>query len=224
MAKQRILVCPVCGEAQQETSVCRECDNSLDTDGLLYAESSIGPWWVRDKKYPFKPGMTYDHIAEMAKNGEIALHSIIRGPTTRQLWKVARRVQGIAHLLERCHKCGEHVGMDARECSACQATFFSYRDRNNLGLDVSMPPEETIDGMSSFLSDKSILDTQSTPLTLPKRSESTSTKEDDAVGSPQFHALQRKLQQNVRTLRILAVSLIVCLIILGITIVLLTND
>ena len=207
MAKQRILVCPVCGETQQETSVCRVCNNSLDKDGMLYAEGSIGPWWVRDKERPFAPGMTYDHLAAMIKRGEVERHTIIRGPTTRQLWKVARRVVGIAHLLKRCHSCGEHVESRARQCESCHAQFLTYRDRNNFGVDIALPSEGSIDGMSSFLTDTVILDTQSTPLTLPKPSFTSDPEREDSVGSPQFNSLQRKVQQGSRTIRILSVCL-----------------
>ena len=65
MTKQRILVCPICGETQRETSVCRSCDTPLDANGLLYAELAVGPWWIRDVKRPFCPRMTYDHIVSM---------------------------------------------------------------------------------------------------------------------------------------------------------------
>ena len=212
MAKQRILVCPVCGETQKETSICRVCNNSLDSDGLLYAEGAIGPWWVRDKERPFFPGMTYDQLAEMAKNGEIERHTIIRGPTTRQLWKVARRVPGISHLLERCHSCGEHVKPEDRTCGACHAQFLKYQDRNNLGVDTAQPSTGEIDGMSSFLSDAQILDTQSTPLTLPTAPTPPPRNDNDDIGSPQFHSLQRKVAQGTRTVRILSVCLVLCVI------------
>tara|TARA_B110000495_G_scaffold184547_1_gene181664 strand:- start:4063 stop:4752 length:690 start_codon:yes stop_codon:yes gene_type:complete len=223
MAKQRILVCPVCGETQQETSVCKSCDNSLDTDGLLYAEGSIGPWSIRDPKSPFLPGMTYDHLAELARRGEVELHTILRGPTTRQLWKVARRVPGIAHILGRCHSCGEHVAAQDRSCGACKTPFLTYRDRNNFGVDLTVPSEGKVEGMSSFLSDSSILDTQSTPLTLPPRQESENKNAEENTGSPQFHALQRKNTQGGRTIRILAVVLTICVVALGTAIYMLIN-
>lgn len=223
MAKQRILVCPVCGETQQETSVCRVCSNSLDTDGLLYAEGSIGPWWVRDKNQPFLPGMTYDHLAEMANTGKLERHSIIRGPTTRQLWKVARRVPGIAHLLGRCHHCGEHVESKARHCESCNTQFLTYRDRNNFGVDTALPSEGKIDGMSSFLSDTSILDTVSTPLTLPPTSDLSNRGAEESIGSPLFHSLQRKVQQQARTIRILSITLTICVIVLLFTVFMLFN-
>ena len=220
MTKQRILVCPVCGETQNETSKCKVCDISLDSEGLLFAEAGMGPWWVRECDQPFLPGMTYDHLAEMAKNGKIERHAIVRGPTTRQLWKVARKVPGIAHLLGRCHSCGEHVEPKDRRCEACNAHFLAYRDRNNLGIEAARPSEGQIDGMSSFLSDTSILDTQSTPLTLPNKPDIPSPCKEDSVGSPQFHAMERKILQSSRTIRTLSILLAVSIIALIVTIVL----
>jgi hypothetical protein len=223
MAKQRILVCPICGETQQETSVCKVCSSSLDADGLLHAEGSIGPWWARDQQSPFSPGMTYDHIAELARRGDIERHTILRGPTTRQLWKVARRVPGIAHILGRCHNCGEHVDPHARACDACNVPFLTFRDRNNFGVDVTVPSEGKFDGMSSFLSDTSILDTQSTPLTLPTRSEESKHAVEEGIGSPQFHALQRKLRQGGRTIKMLSIALTICFIALVFVVLALIN-
>jgi len=221
MAKQRILVCPVCGETQQETSICRVCNNSLDSDGLLYAEGAIGPWWVRDKERPFFPGITYDQLVELVKNGQIQRHTIIRGPTTRQLWKVARKVAGISYLLERCHSCGEHVQTDDRQCKSCNVPFQQYRDRNNFGVDMAMPSEGEVAGMSSFLSDTAILDTQSTPLTLPTPVRGAEHDREGSVGSPQFHALQRKVTQSARTLKIISVCLTISLVALIFAVVML---
>ncbi len=212
MTKQRILVCPICGETQRETSVCCSCETPLDPNGLLHAEAAVGPWWIRDKEHPFSPGMTYDHIAALARKGKFERHSLLRGPTTRQLWTVARHVPGIAHLLGRCHKCDTHVEPKTRSCPECSTPFLAYRDRNNLGLDNSDPSEGEVDGMSSFLNDTSIMDTVSTPLTLPTTAKGESKASNDSVGSPQFRSIQRKLEQSKRTGRILSVSLVICII------------
>ncbi|MDP7006242.1 MAG: hypothetical protein QF718_08550 [Phycisphaerales bacterium] len=219
MVKQRILVCPICGETQPETSSCRVCEVCLNPDGLLFAEGSIGPWWVRDDNAVFRPGMTYDHLVNLVNDGKVELNSILRGPTTRQLWSVARHVQGIAHLLGRCHRCDSHVIPTDRSCGECNAQFLAYRDRNNLGLDSSEPTCGEIDGMSSFLTDTTILNTSSTPLTLKERDATQSSQVDDSVGSPQFRSVQRRLEQSQRSNRILLVSLVIVLVVLAVVIV-----
>jgi len=225
MAKQRILVCPICGETQPEIKACRVCKTLLNSGGLLLAEGRMGPWWVRNEDLTFRPGITYDNLSALALTGKITLQSIVRGPTTRQLWKVARRVKGLSHLLGRCHNCGEHVSPKDRACDSCDVQFLKYPDRNNMGLELGAPPKGETSGISSFLSDESIFDTQSTPLTLPSKSESQkatgneSLKEasEESVGSPQFRALQRRLEQGKRRVLTLTISLIIALILIGIS-------
>ena len=219
MAKQRILACPLCGETQYEQSVCKQCSGKLDPDGLLLAEASFGPWYIRDEDNPFAPGMTYDLLIQ--KIGEDTLHrfSLVRGPTTRQLWIVAKRVPGIAHLLGRCHRCDEHVDPASLACPMCEVAFGGYRDRDSLGLEGIKSKKVEANGVSSFLGDTAIFETCSKPLTAPTRVQVNKemAHNDSAVsdepGSPAFRALQRHVDGVKRTNQILMVALgVVCII------------
>jgi len=222
MSKQRILICPICGGTQPESSVCLACGTALNKEGLLLAEGAMGPWWVRNDELPHNPGMTYDHLAELISKGAIERHTLLRGPTTRQRWQVARRVPGVAHLLERCYSCGEHVSTKDRSCSKCNIAFLAYRDRNNLGLDDSDPSQGEIDGMSSFLNDTMIMNTTSTPLTMPQKKQSTGDGGgSDGVGTPEFRALQRRLESTLRTKRNLTIALVISLLILVVFLIML---
>jgi len=156
--------------------------------------------------------MTYDHIADLARKGMIERHTLLRGPTTRQLWTVARHVAGIAHLLGRCHKCDAHVKPTSRSCEVCNAPFLIYRDRNNLGLDDSDPTHGEIDGLSSFLSDTTILDTKSIPIGKPIPQKTNPSKSDERIGSPEFRRLQRSLAQSKRSNKVLIISLVLTII------------
>ncbi len=225
MPEQSLLVCPFCGVLQEKTAkdVCKECSRLIGRGTLVVAESEMGPWWVRESDFPFRPGTTYDHIANLARNGKITRKSIIKGPTTRQLWEVAGRVKGVAHLLERCHKCGGEVKPNARSCNHCRADFYVYKDRNNLGLDQSNPSEGEVDGVSCFVSDESLSEIQS-PVFQNKKIESrTPAKESDGAGSPQFRSVQRMLGHSKRLNKILAALLAVSGITIIIMILLLVN-
>lgn len=187
---------------------------------MLLAEGAIGPWWIRNEELPFLPGKTYEHVADLARTDKIHLQTIMRGPTTRQLWKVARRVKGIAHLLGRCHKCGEHVEPDSISCATCHEPFLKYTKRNEMGLEGGEPVQGEPVGMSSFTSDANIHNTQSEPLVLQKRNEhqpKTENQQDDleSIASPQFRALQRQLEMSSRRNIALLVALVVSLIALG---------
>jgi hypothetical protein len=70
---------------------------------------------------------------------QIAKHTIIRGPTTRQFWTIAKRVPGVAHLLGYCHNCAASVDPADHGCHACGVPFGAYLDRNYLGLPEIRP-------------------------------------------------------------------------------------
>jgi hypothetical protein len=99
----------------------------------------MGPWFFRDSGKPFQPGCSYETLVKMVDRGQITKSSVIRGPTTKQFWTVARRVPGVAHLLGYCHSCDAGVDPDDHGCYACGAPFGAYLDRNYLGLPEIRP-------------------------------------------------------------------------------------
>ncbi len=224
MSKQSVLVCPFCGELQKESEVCQICSKLLGRGGVMLAEAEMGPWWIRREKYPFRPGLKYDLFIDHVRTGEIEMKTIIRGPTTKQLWDIAGRVQGIAHLLGRCHACGEEVKPTALSCSSCKVQFFVYRDRNNLGLDQSNPSEGEVVGKSCFISDDSIFETQSKPLQMPTLSTQSPEQESGTIGSPQFRSVQRLLELSKKKNTLLMVSLVSAVVVIVILIVVIVKN
>jgi hypothetical protein len=97
---------------------------------------AMGPWYLRDLRNPFRPGCSYEVLRRMIATGKIKPTTVLRGPTTRQFWSIARNIPGVAHLLGYCHACGLHV--DAQNlpdrCPQCNASFKKVRQRNELGL------------------------------------------------------------------------------------------
>ena len=159
--------------------------------------------------------MTYDILIRKVRDGVIQNYTLLRGPTTRQLWKVANRVPGIAHLLGRCHACREHIDPKSLSCTSCGVAFGGYRDRNNLGLDKGDPPKVEVEGVSSFIGDTALYDTTSEPIQLYSSDIDTSDvpetftpeQNNDGPGTPAFRSLQRRLEAVQRTKRILIVAL-----------------
>src|SRR5690606_26108798 len=101
--------------------------------------NSMGPWFVRDPQRPFQPGCSYETLVRLVQRGKVSRLTIVRGPTTRQFWTIAKRVQGIAHLLGFCHECGASVDPGDHGCHACGVTFGAFLDRNYLGLPEYRP-------------------------------------------------------------------------------------
>jgi len=132
------LICPFCGTLQRAGDTCAACATPLDAETRRQTLARMGPWFIRSDAHPFMPGCSWEQIAAFISSGMITRDSIVRGPTTRQLWRHAPRVQGIAHLLGLCHACQAKVDPAHENCRACRASFGAPLDRNALGI----PTEE----------------------------------------------------------------------------------
>ncbi|MHC4948881.1 MAG: hypothetical protein ACYTG1_11560 [Planctomycetota bacterium] len=158
-------------------------------------------------------------------------HAIIRGPTTRQFWTIAKRVPGIAHLLGYCHQCDASVDPGDHGCHACGVPFGAYLDRNFLGLpDVRPMPWElgaedaTAGGriaapleptgpsagrISSFATDEELLGTAPTATAMAARPAPAPARgadgepAPDGVSSPIVTALRRRIDRQRATIRTL---------------------
>jgi len=177
--RTKVLICPYCGDTQAASERCRACGGLFEPLSRQASHNAMGPWFVRDEKRPFQPGASYETMVRLVEREQINKYTIIRGPTTKQFWTVARRVPGIAHLLGYCHNCDASVGKDDHGCPVCGVPFGAYLDRNYLGLPevkplpweapviedgrprVAAPPGPVVDfrraaeplGLSSFASD-----------------------------------------------------------------------
>lgn len=131
---EKLVLCPYCGHAQYGGDRCQACAGLFEPLSRRATQLAMGPWQVRDKNRPFRPGCCYDVLKSMAKAGKIKPTTVLRGPTTRQFWSIARNVPGVAHLIGYCHECGNHVSPSDAKCGVCAAIFQEPRDRNGLGL------------------------------------------------------------------------------------------
>ncbi len=133
---QKLVLCPYCGHAQgaSKSNRCNDCGGLFEPLSRRATQIAMGPWTVRDKAHPFRPGCSYPVLVKMIEAGRVTPTTVLRGPTTRQFWSVARNVPGVAHLLGYCHNCGFHVDPEAKLCPKCETPFKKVRTRNELGL------------------------------------------------------------------------------------------
>ena len=132
----RYVLCPYCGRMQPgpDAERCDECGGYFEPLSRRATQIAMGPWYIRDKRVPFRPGCSYEVLVSQIKAGRIKPNTVIRGPTTRQFWSVARNVPGVAHLLGYCHRCGAHVSPNDKACPDCAEPFMAVTERNELGL------------------------------------------------------------------------------------------
>lgn len=133
--KSKLILCPYCGSTQSEPEDrCVACGGFFDNLSLKVTQQHMGPWFVRDRHHPFRPGCSYEVLKKQIERGKVRPTTIVRGPTTRQFWSIARNVPGVAHLLGYCHACGSHVETTAERCPQCQTRFLEPQVRDKLGL------------------------------------------------------------------------------------------
>lgn len=131
---QPLVLCPYCGNATTAGTRCTHCRGLFDPLSRQASQNAMGPWFIRDTTHPFRPGCSYDTIVAMVRRGKITHQTIIRGPTTRQFWSIARRTPGVANLLGVCHACQADIQPSDRFCDDCGASFTVESDRQHLGL------------------------------------------------------------------------------------------
>src|SRR5688500_10820055 len=120
-------VCPFCGavnaapdgDTASAAAPCPRC-SMADTPATRKAtKARIGPWFVRQTRNPAAPGMRFDTLLALVKRGQVTAQSVVRGPTTFQLWRFAANVKGLSRAFGLCYSCGGSVEPDATLCTHC---------------------------------------------------------------------------------------------------------
>ena len=68
---------------------------------------------------PRAPGMKFETLLSFVKKGRVKPTSIVRGPTTHQLWRFAAQVKGLSREFGVCYSCGTSIDRAASICPQC---------------------------------------------------------------------------------------------------------
>jgi hypothetical protein len=122
-AKTKKHVCPYCGAVtavvEKPTGPCPRC-NMEDTPATRAAtKARIGPWYVLQTRNPSAPGMKWATLLSLVSKGQVTPRSVVRGPTTHQLWKFAAHVKGLSREFNLCYSCGGEIERTANQCPHC---------------------------------------------------------------------------------------------------------
>lgn len=113
-------VCPFCGQLYSGSEPCPRCTME-DTPATRQAtRSRVGPWYVLQSRNPTAPGMKYAMLLALINKGQVTPRSIIRGPTTHQLWRFAAHVRGVSREFGLCYSCGQALERTCSICPHCQ--------------------------------------------------------------------------------------------------------
>jgi ribosomal protein L40E len=114
-------VCPFCGTVNEgNAKACRQCGMENTPVTRQATRGKIGPWCVWQQRNPSAPGMNWVTLIALVEKGRITPRSVVRGPTTGQLWRFAARVKGLSREFGVCWHCGAELSRTARLCSSCK--------------------------------------------------------------------------------------------------------
>ncbi len=113
-------VCPFCGSVNLNAGgACPRCTMENTPAARKATKSRIGPWYVLQTRNPAAPGMKFETLLAFVKKGRIKARSVVRGPTTHQLWRFAAHVKGLSREFGVCYSCGGDIERSAALCPQC---------------------------------------------------------------------------------------------------------
>lgn len=151
-ARPGAILCPYCGDVSPDPRRCEHCGGHFDPLSRQASQNAMGPWFIRDRVRPFRPGCSFETLRELVRRGRVTRETVIRGPTTHQFWTFAGRTPSVANLLGICHNCRGAAATEEFACRSCGASFAPETDRQHLGLAPvhllpGQAPPEVIAGM-----------------------------------------------------------------------------
>lgn len=146
-------VCPFCGVIRADAlQPCPRCTMEDSAATRSATRQRIGPWFVLQARNPSAPGMRYVTLLSLVRKGHVTPRSIVRGPTTHQLWTFAASVRGLSREFGLCYHCGEQIDQAAPNCPHCMKMQDLPPDPDALlepvpEMSVSAQPTTTETGM-----------------------------------------------------------------------------
>ncbi len=112
--------CPFCGSVNEKSaSPCARCGMENTPEARKATKARIGPWYVLQARNPAAPGMRFETLLSFVRKGRVRARSIVRGPTTHQLWRFAAHVKGLSREFGLCFSCGSAMEATANICPQC---------------------------------------------------------------------------------------------------------
>jgi hypothetical protein len=113
-------VCPFCGAVGDGSeTVCPKCAMENNAAARKATKLRIGPWYVLQNRNPAAPGMKWETLLSFVRKGRIKPQSVVRGPTTHQLWRFAAHVKGLSREFGVCYSCGGSMEQGGNLCPHC---------------------------------------------------------------------------------------------------------
>jgi hypothetical protein len=127
-------LCPHCGTFNAGVGkTCAHCDLPDNSETRSISGMRPGQWFVLDPHNPDAPEMEFQELQSLADCQMINSRSVVRGPGTGQLWRLASSIRGLSREFGVCYSCGGSIESDEIICPHC--------DRSQKPLASSSKPQ-----------------------------------------------------------------------------------
>jgi hypothetical protein len=117
---QNLRVCPFCGVMNHKPGLaCPRCTLEDTPEARSATKVRIGPWYVLQSRNPAAPGMKFQTLQLLIRKGFVTPQSVVRSPTTNQLWQSAAKVKGLSREFGLCYSCGGEMSNAELLCPHC---------------------------------------------------------------------------------------------------------
>ena len=114
-------LCPFCGSFHTGVGrPCSHCGTEDTTAARTAARKRVGPWFVLQTRNPAAPGMSFPALLAAIRSGRVTDRSVVRGPATGQLWRLAGKVRGVSREFGLCYACHGELTIADPLCPHCQ--------------------------------------------------------------------------------------------------------
>ena len=103
-------LCPFCGAFNSGIlKPCAHCEMEDTTAARDANRQRSGLWFVMPPNGPASAGMNFDAIVALISRQLILPRTVVRGPTTGQLWRLASKIRGLSREFGHCYACGGDI-------------------------------------------------------------------------------------------------------------------
>jgi hypothetical protein len=113
-------LCPFCGAFNATVGKpCSNCQTEDNSASRAAVRQRGGRWFVLQTNQQNAPGMSFDELQSLVQQNRVTSRSVVRGPGTSHLWRLASKVRGLSREFRLCYSCGGEIETFETNCPHC---------------------------------------------------------------------------------------------------------
>jgi hypothetical protein len=113
-------LCPFCGSLNAGVGrPCAHCKFEKARDHKSSSNPASDCWFVLQPDNADAPGISFKELVHQVRRQVVTSRSVVRGPATGQLYRLASKIRGLSREFGQCYSCGGDIETDETICPHC---------------------------------------------------------------------------------------------------------